>query len=62
MIQQIITYIIIAAAFLIVFYKLYLSFAKPHNGCDGCSSSCNNCSLSNLKQEIEKNKKKIQTK
>jgi hypothetical protein len=57
MIQEIITYTILIATALFVAYKIYETFAKQKSGCDGCSSSCNSCSLQDLKQEIEKHKK-----
>ncbi len=56
MLQEIITYIILLATFLYVAYKIYMTFSKPKSGCDGCASSCNDCALQDLKQEIKKHK------
>ena len=58
MIQEIITYTILITTVLFVVYKIYETFSKQKSGCDGCSSSCNDCALHDLKQEIEKHKNK----
>ncbi|MCX6230884.1 MAG: hypothetical protein NTZ33_05015 [Bacteroidetes bacterium] len=58
MLQEIITYIILFATLVIAGYKVYQSFAKQKTACDDCSSSCNSCAVSELKQEIIENQKK----
>ena len=56
MVQEIITYLILSATLLFVGYKIYETFSKQKSGCDGCASSCNDCALQDLKQEIKKHK------
>ncbi|MFZ4412306.1 MAG: hypothetical protein ACOYOV_04405 [Bacteroidales bacterium] len=56
MLQEIITYVILTATLMFVAYKIYETFAQQKSGCDSCASSCNDCALQDLKQEIEKHK------
>jgi len=56
MVQEILTYIILSATIIFVAYKIYETFSKQKSGCYGCASSCNDCALHDLKQEIEKHK------
>lgn len=44
------------ATLMFVAYKIYETFAQQKSGCDSCASSCNNCALQDLKQEIKKHK------
>jgi Fe-S cluster biogenesis protein NfuA len=52
--QEIIVYIILAICSIIVAFRVYKSiFVKSSGGCDGCSSDCSHCSLSDVKKQIE---------
>jgi hypothetical protein len=58
MLQEILTYIILFLSIFVVFYRIYHTFVKPKkDGCSGCYSNCNGCSLSNFKNEIRLRKK-----
>jgi hypothetical protein len=52
-IQLILTLTIIVAAAGIGIYRTYRSLRNPSSGCDGCEKSCGECSLEELKREIE---------
>lgn len=56
MLQEIITYIIIAIAAGLAVRKVYMKFKKP-SGCNNCSSdSCAACGLADLKNQMDEKK------
>lgn len=54
MIQEIITYLILAAVLMIALRKLVLFFSYRQDKCDACAFSANDCKIAKLKQEIRK--------
>ncbi|MGM0566491.1 MAG: FeoB-associated Cys-rich membrane protein [Bacteroidota bacterium] len=57
MIQEIITYIIIAVAAALTIRKFYQKMKQP-SSCDGCSTdSCAACGLADLKKDMKKAEK-----
>jgi hypothetical protein len=51
--QEVIVYIILAICSGIIIYRIYKSFFTKSTGCDGCSSDCSHCSLSDVKKQVE---------
>jgi hypothetical protein len=57
MVQLIIALTIVSAATGIAVYRVIRYFRDPLRGCDGCDKGCGGCSLEELKNQIEKQKK-----
>ena len=53
MIQNIITFIIVAYAIIFTLLRIVRFFTSPLKGCDGCGQHGQICSLKVLKKEIE---------
>jgi hypothetical protein len=53
MIQEIITYIILATTAVFIAYKLFFNKKEKSKSCGGCEASCSGCELSKLKGQIE---------
>jgi len=57
MFQIILTSIIVIAALGFGLYRTIQSLKNPTKGCEGCEKNCADCSLQELKKEIEKKAK-----
>jgi len=56
--QEILTAFVLVIVLAIIFYKIMKYIRNPLKACHDCSSSCGDCSLLELKKEIESKKKK----
>ncbi len=55
-IQEILAFVIVAAAIFYAAYKVTKRFSSKSSGCEGCASDCSGCSIMDLKKQIEENK------
>jgi hypothetical protein len=58
MIQIILTIVFVTVALGIGIYYAIRTLRDPLRGCEGCEKNCGDCSLLDLKKEIEKKGKK----
>lgn len=54
MVQEIITYIIIAAAIFLTLRQLFRTFSSSKSGCNTCDTGCNTCLPSEIKKKTGK--------
>ncbi|MFZ4706542.1 MAG: FeoB-associated Cys-rich membrane protein [Bacteroidales bacterium] len=57
MIQEIITYIILAGTLGYIAYKIFFNKLEKSKSCGGCESSCSGCELTKLKGRLKSHEK-----